>query len=302
MARNSTKIKDAREDQVFNFFTNLILFCALIIVLYPLYFILIASISDPYMVLRGEVVFFPKGINFDSYEKLLDYKSIWTGYWNSIVYMVVGTACNVVLTVTLAYSLSRNYFCFRKPIMIIVMITMYFSGGMIPTYLLVQNLGLRNSMWALIFVGIISPYNVIIARTFFESTIPRDLEEAAEIDGCSKIRFFMSFALPLSKAIIAVLILYYAMGHWNDYMKGLLYLDKPDMYPLQLVLRGILIETQAISSNTDAADVESIEQAMKLAEALKYATIVVSVLPPLMIYPFVQKYFVKGVMIGSVKG
>lgn len=290
----------SKEDRIFDIVTNIILFIALLLVLYPLYFVFIASFSDPYAVLRGEVLFWPKGITFESYAKIFANEDIWIGYRNSLIYMTVGTGISVLLTIMIAYPLSRSYFFARKYITWILIFTMYFSGGMIPTYLLVNNLGLRNTMWALIIVGCVGVYNIIIARTFFASTISQELEEAAEIDGCSKIWFFISFVIPLSKAIIAVLSLYYAMGYWNDYMKGLLYVDKKELYPLQLVLRGILIETQATAS--DIQDPDSVEEAMKLAEAIKYGTIIVSVIPPLMIYPFIQKHFVKGVMIGSVKG
>lgn len=296
----SNKIKESRDNLMFDIFVYAFLTIALIVVLYPLYFVVIASFSDPYMVLRGDVVWYPKGITFSSYEKIFHNADIWIGYVNSIKYTVVGTLLNVVLTVCLAYPLSRSYFCLRKPFTIIVLITMYFGGGMIPTYILVNKLGLRNTMWSLIFVGAVSAYNVIIARTFFQSNIPNELEEAAEIDGCSKGRFFFNFVPQLSKSIVAVLSLYYAVGHWNDYMKGLLYIDKREMYPLQLILRGILMEGQGLAN--DFADVDEIEAKMKLAESLKYGVIIVAVIPPLLLYPFIQKYFIKGVMVGSLKG
>lgn len=301
VAVKRTKMKKSWDDIVFDVVVYGFLILALLIVLYPLYFVVIASFSDPYMVLRGEVVWYPKGITFESYKKIFQSKDIWSGYINSLKYTVVGTALNVFLTVCLAYPLSRDYFCLRKPITLIIMITMYFGGGMIPTYILVNKLGLRNTMWSLIFVGAVSVYNVIIARTFFQSNIPRELEEAAEIDGCSKLQFFISFVPQLSGAIIAVLVLYYAVAHWNDYMKALLYIDKSDMYPLQLVLRGLLIETQTLASEF-TEDVDQLEAKMKLAESMKYGTIIVAILPPMLLYPFIQKYFVKGVMIGSIKG
>lgn len=296
----SSKIKESRDNLIFDIFVYAFLTIALIVVLYPLYFVVIASFSDPYMVLRGDVVWYPKGITFSSYQKIFQNEDIWIGYANSIKYTVVGTLLNVVLTVFLAYPLSRSYFCLRKPFTIIVLITMYFGGGMIPTYILVNSLGLRNTMWSLIFVGAVSAYNVIIARTFFQSNIPSELEEAAEIDGCTKGRFFFSFVPQLSKSIVAVLSLYYAVGHWNDYMKGLLYIDKREMYPLQLILRGILMEGQGLAN--DFADVDEIEAKLKLAESLKYGVIIVAVIPPLLLYPFIQKYFIKGVMVGSLKG
>lgn len=300
MVNKAAKIKKSRENKLFDAFVYIFLTIAIFVVLYPLYFVIIASISDPFSVLRGDVIWYPKGITLDSYVKIFQNKDIWTGYMNSIIYTVVGTTINVFLTVCLAYPLSRTYFCMRKPFSLIVLITMYFSGGMIPTYILVNNLGLRNTMWSLVFVEAVSAYNVIIARTFFESNIPSELEEAAEIDGCNKLQFFLYFVPQLSKAIMAVLTLYYAVGHWNDYMKALLYVDKKELYPLQLILRGILIETQALAN--DLANIDQLEEKMKLAESMKYGTIIVAVIPPLLLYPLIQKHFVKGVMIGSIKG
>ena len=300
MKRKNGEIRRSRDNLLFDIFVYGFLGIALLVVLYPLYFVVIASFSDPFMVLRGDVTWFPRGITLASYKRIFENEDIWRGYLNSIIYTAAGTTLNVFLTVCLAYPLSRGYFCLRKPISLIVLITMYFSGGMIPTYILVNNLGLRNTMWSLIFVGAVSAYNVIIARTFFQSNIPSELEEAAEIDGSTKLQFFVSFVPQLSKAIIAVLTLYYAVAHWNDYMKALLYIDQSDMYPLQLVLRGILIETQALAN--DLVDVDQLEEKMKMAESMKYGTIIVAIVPPLLIYPFIQKYFVKGVMIGSIKG
>lgn len=298
---NTTKtIKRSREDVIFDTVTTILLLLVFVIVAYPLFFVLIASVSDPYKVLNGEVMLFPKGFNLDAYKRIFQDNTIWRGYWNTILYTVVGTALNVALTMTLAFPLSRKYFSGRKVITAILLITMYFSGGMIPTYLLVKSMGLRDTFWVMIFLGSVSAYNVIIARTFLESNISGELEEAAAIDGCSKGRFFFSMVLPLSKAIIAVLVLYYAVAHWNDYMKGLLYLDSAERYPLQLVIRSILIQTQMVAN--DAADIADIDARMKLAEAMKYGVIIVSCVPTLILYPFVQKHFVKGVMIGSVKG
>lgn len=293
-------IKRSREDLIFDIVTTILLCIVFVIVAYPLFFVVIASVSDPYLVLNGDVMLFPRGLNFDSYKRIFSDSSIWTGYRNTILYTVCGTALNVALTMSLAFPLSRKYFSGRKAITSILLITMYFSGGMIPTYLLVKNMGLRDTFWVMILLGAVSAYNVIIARTFLESNISGELEEAASIDGCSKIRFFFSMVLPLSKAIIAVLVLYYAVAHWNDYMRGLIYLDSAERYPLQLVIRSILISTQAVA--VDSTDIADIDARMKLAEAMKYGVIIVSCLPTLMIYPFVQKHFVKGVMIGSVKG
>ncbi len=293
-------MKRSKEDWIFDIINAFVLGLVFIIVAYPLYFVVIASISDPYAVLNGEVLLFPKGLNVDAYVKIFADKQLWTGYANTIAYTAVGTLINVALTMTVAYPLSRRYFSGRKAITTILLVTMYFSGGMIPTYLLVKDLGLRDTFAVMVLLGAVSVYNVIIARTFLESNITDDLEEAAEIDGCSKIRFFFSMVLPLSKAILAVLVLYYAVAHWNDYMRGLIYLNTADKYPLQLVIRSILIQTQmSIQDSTDIADIDA---RMKLAEAMKYGVIIISTLPTLVLYPFIQKHFVKGVMIGSVKG
>lgn len=300
MKTNPSKIKRSRENLIFDIVTTVILCIIFVIVAYPLYFVIIASISDPYAVLNGEVLLFPKKLTFDSYKRIFEDSQIWRGYANSIAYTAAGTFLNVCLTMSIAFPLSRKYFSGRKVITTILLITMYFSGGMIPTYLLVQNLGLRDTFWVMILLGAVSVYNVIIARTFLESNIPGELEEAASIDGCSKLKFFFTMVLPLSKAIVAVLVLYYAVAHWNDYMRGLIYLDSANRYPLQLVIRSMLVQTQmAVNDSVDIADIDA---RMKLAEAMKYGVIIVSTLPTLVMYPFVQKHFVKGVMIGSVKG
>lgn len=293
-------MKRSKDDIIFDVINTIVLGLVFFIVAYPLYFVVIASVSDPYAVLNGEVLFFPKGLNVDSYVKIFADKQLWVGYANTIAYTFVGTIINVALTMTVAYPLSRRYFSGRKVITTILLITMYFSGGMIPTYLLVKSLGLRDTFAVMVLLGAVSVYNVIIARTFLESNIGDELEEAAEIDGCSKIRFFFSMVLPLSKAIIAVLVLYYAVAHWNDYMRGLIYLNTADKYPLQLVIRSILIQTQMAAQ--DSTDIADIDARMKLAEAMKYGVIIISTLPTLVLYPFIQKHFVKGVMIGSVKG
>lgn len=300
----SNTIKSTTEDKIFDI-VSICFFClVLVVVLYPLYFVVIASISDPYKVLAGEVVLVPKGVTLDAYKEIFKNKEIWVGYKNSILYTVVGTILNISLTMLIAFPLSRKYFSGRKVITIILLITMYFSGGMIPTYLLIKSLHLRNTFWVMIFLGAVSAYNVIIARTFLETNIPPELEEAADIDGCSKTGFFFRFVLPLSKSILAVLVLYYAVAHWNEYMRALIYLDDTSRYPLQLVIRSILMETQAKAVDTAANSGELMDMyyRIKLAEAMKYGIIIISTLPTLLIYPFIQKHFVKGVMIGSVKG
>ncbi len=301
--KSPTAIKNTKEDTIFNIITTILLCIVLLIVAYPIYFVIIASISDPYMVLSGDVTFYPRGITLDSYKEIFKNSQIWTGYKNSMIYTFFGTILNVSLTMLIAFPLSRNYFSGRKFITGILLVTMYFTGGMIPTYLLIQSLNLYNTFWVMIFLGAVSAYNVIIARTFLEANIPLELEEATAIDGCSKLQFFFRFVLPLSKSVIAVLVLYYAIAHWNDYMRGLIYLQDEERYPLQLIIRGILLETQVQNmDNATAEELADMFQRTKLAEAMKYGIIIISTVPTLIIYPFIQKHFVKGVMIGSVKG
>ncbi|MFR8035103.1 MAG: carbohydrate ABC transporter permease [Lachnospiraceae bacterium] len=267
---------------------------------YPMYFCVIASFSDPTKVMLGDVILLPKDITFDGYERMLQDETIWTGYMNTILYVGVGTFLSVLTTMMIAYPLSRKAFAGRKAVTVILLITMYFSGGMIPSYILVGNLGLRDTRFYMMIAGLISVYNVIVARSFLSMNIPQDLQEAAAMDGCSPIRFFIQMVLPLSKAIMAVLMLYYGVGKWNDYMTALIYLSDESKFPLALVLKGILITTTS-GLSYDTADPMLMMERMKMAESMKYGVMIVSTLPIMCLYPFLQKYFVKGVMIGSVK-
>lgn len=267
---------------------------------YPMYFCVIASFSDPTKVMLGDVILLPKDITFDGYERMLQDETIWTGYMNTILYVGVGTFLSVLTTMMIAYPLSRKAFAGRKAVTVILLITMYFSGGMIPSYILVGNLGLRDTRFYMMIAGMISVYNVIVARSFLSMNIPQDLQEAAAMDGCSPIRFFIQMVLPLSKAIMAVLMLYYGVGKWNDYMTALIYLSDESKFPLALVLKGILITTTS-GLSYDTADPMLMMERMKVAESMKYGVMIVSTLPIMCLYPFLQKYFVKGVMIGSVK-
>ena len=295
-----TVVKRSKEDLIFDLLNYIVLGAFLLIVLYPLYFIIIASFSDPSRVLSGDVILLPKDLDFSGYQKIFSDTSIWQGYYNTFVYTILGTVLNVVLTMGLGYPLSRNYFSGKKPIMIFLMITMYFGGGMVPTYLLVKDMGLRNTATIMIVMGAVSVFNVIITRSFLEANIPTELEEAASIDGCSQFKFFFRMVLPLSGSIIAVLILYYGIWHWNDYMTGLIYLDDGEKYPLQLIIRSLLIQTQMEAN--DVASIESLSQRLKVAESIKYGVIIISSLPVLVLYPFLQKHFTKGVLVGAVKG
>ncbi|NOU80802.1 ABC transporter permease subunit [Paenibacillus sp. LMG 31459] len=292
-------IKAPPDDKRFDVIVYLLAAVIIILVLYPLLFVVSASFSDPARVLNGEVWLLPKGVTLEAYSNILHNDKIWTGYRNTLIYTVVGTSVNIMMTLLAAYPLSRPDLPGRKLLMLIVTLTMFFSGGLIPSYLLVKNLGMVDTMWALIIPGAISTYNLIVMRTYFESSIPWELQEAAHIDGCSNWRLLITIILPLSKPIIAVMVLFYAVGHWNSFFNALIYIRSEDRYPLQLVLREILMISQAAS--VDGGNV-GLEDKILLSESIKYAVIIVSSLPVLLMYPFVQKHFVKGVMIGSIKG
>lgn len=287
----------SRADRLFDLFNYAFLTLLLIVILYPLYFIIIASVSDPISVSGGKVWLFPVDFTLEGYQRIMENQTIWVGYKNTLVYMTVGTAVNVAITVTGAYPLSRKDMYGRHLFMFLITFTMFFSGGLIPTYLLVKSLGLMNSMWALILPGAVSVWNLIITRTFFQHNIPDELREAAAMDGCSDFKFFLQVALPLSKSILAVLVLFYGVSHWNSFFSALIYLRDEAQYPLQLVLRNILIQNEVQElMNLDLGASNS------LSESIKYGVIIVASIPVLILYPMVQKYFVKGVMIGSLKG
>ena len=294
----------SKGDIVFGVINYILLLAIMVITIYPLYFIIIASVSNAHSVALGEVWFWPKGFNLNAYIDVFKEKSIWTGYLNTIVYTALGTLINLAVTIPCAYALAKKRLIGRNVIMGIFIFTMYFSGGMVPGYLLVKNLGMLDTIWAMIIPGAVSVYNMIITRTFFASSIPEELYEAAKIDGSSEFRAFFTIALPLSAAIIAVMALYYGVGHWNEYFNALIYMSNQDKFPLQLVLRNILIMNQNINmtQSMTAEQAEYMAQQAQLAEAMKYAVIFIASFPVLAAYPFVQKYFVKGVMIGAVKG
>lgn len=294
------KQKEMLTDRVFNILNNTFLLGSMLLVLYPLVYIVSNSLSSPQAVMAHKVWLFPVDFDLVSYRAVFTNKQIGIGYMNSLIYMAAGTAVSVLLTLLLAYPLSRKEFYGRNVVTKIILFTMLFSGGIIPLYLTVRNLGLYDSRWAIILPNAVTVWNVIIARTFLQDNISDELYEAAMIDGCSDIRFLFSFVFPLSGAIIAVLGLFYAVGQWNKYFDALLYLQNQALYPLQIVLRNILI----INKNTPSMtmDVTAAIRAQGLSETIRYALIVVASLPLLLIYPFVQRFFVKGVMIGSVKG
>lgn len=303
--KTTSLVKDTRADKIFLVFVYFFLAIALLIVLYPLIYIVSASISNPHLVNSGEMWLLPKGVTFEGYRTLLGNSSIWRGYLNTIYYTVLGTSINLLVTLPCAYALSRDDFYGRRAFTNFMLVTMFLSGGLIPSYLLIRSLGMLNTVWALVIPGAVSVYKVVVTRTFFQTTIPREMEEAAIVDGCSDFRLFMQIVLPLSTPIIAVMALFYGVGHWNSFFSALIYLSDKSMYPLQMILREILI-LQDMSSNT-VSNVTSEMASMlyskqQLAEVIKYGVMIVSSLPVIIVYPFLQKYFVKGMMVGSIKG
>ena len=292
--------KMSKSDRLFLFIVYATVILISVIILYPLWFVIIASISDPNLVATGEVLLLPKGITFEGFKYIFRDPRIWSGYYNTIRYTVVGTMLALFITIPAGYALSRTDMMGRGIIMKLLIVTKYFSGGLIPTYLVVDALGLVNTPYVLMILGSFSVFNLILCRTYFLNTMPVELQEAAEIDGCGIFQYFMKIVIPLSKSIIAIMVLYYAVGHWNSFFNGLVYVTDSDLYPLQLILRDILITGQSVDPST--VDPESLELMKQIARTIQYGVIIVSSLPVLVLYPFVQKHFVKGVMIGSVKG
>lgn len=276
--------------------------------LYPLYFTVIASVSDAHDVYTGKVNLWPSGFTMEAYGLVFQNKSIWRGYANTIFYTVAGTLFNLFLTIPTAYALSKKRMFGRTFLMTLFIITMYFGGGMIPTYILFQKLNLINTPWIMIINGGLSVYNVVVTRTYFQNNIPESLFEAARIDGASEFRIFLKLVLPLSAPILAVITLYYAVGHWSSYFSAMIYITDMDLHPLQVVLRRILILNESayqdalLSADATAEMLQSAEKQAHLATTMKYALVFIASAPVLAIYPFIQKYFVKGMMIGSLKG
>jgi putative aldouronate transport system permease protein len=299
--RNSER--RSTEDKVFDAINFIVLTLVFIIVAYPLYFVIISSISDPIKVAGGQITFLPEGINFDGYVKVFEAKEVMRGFMNSVFYTVLGVSINLAVTLPTAYALSRNDFYGRKAISIYYIITMFVSGGLIPTYLVIRQLGMLNTVWALVIPGALSVYNMMVARSFFKVNIPGELLDAARIDGCTDTGFFFRICLPLSGAIIAILALWYGVGHWNSYFSALLYIADREKQTLQLELRYILLQNQQPAGQLLTAEaIEDRRRLEALKEMMKWSLIIVSSLPVLVIYPFIQKHFVKGVTVGSLKG
>ncbi len=291
--------KASVSDRIFGFAILLLSILIFMIILYPLWFIVIASISNSNLVNLGQVKFWPKDIRFYGYQQIIEDTRIWKGYLNTLIYVVAGTALNMVVTMPAAYALSRRGFKARNKVMFYFVFTMFFSGGLVPTYMTISALHLISTKTILILFVAVNTYNLIIARTFIENSIPEDLYEAAILDGCSHFSYFTKVVIPLSKAVNSVLVLYYAVYHWNDYFNALVYNSKQENAPLQIVLREILLLNQAFASGNGGVQGG---YGQSSADQVKYAVIIVSTLPILCVYPFVQKYFEKGVMIGAVKG
>ncbi|OMF24958.1 sugar ABC transporter permease [Paenibacillus sp. FSL H8-0548] len=301
----TSAVKESGRDKVFLICNYIYVFLAFIVVAYPVIYMISASISDPKLVGSGEMWLWPRGITFEGYQRVFQNSSIWTGYGNTILYTVVGTTINLLVTLPAAYALSRKDFVGRNFFMGMFMVTMFFGGGLVPSYLLVKELGMVNTMWAIVIPSAASIWNIIVARTFFQSSIPKELQEAAQIDGCTNIRLFLKIILPLSMPIIAVMALFYGVGNWNSYFSALIYLNDAAKYPLQLVLRQILVLQEMSAQGGGALDASSaaaLNNKAEIASLVKYAVIIVATAPIIAVYPFLQRYFVQGVMIGSVKG
>ena len=288
----------SRGDRITDIISYIVLSIIVLLCLYPVYFVIVASFSHPTAVNSGKMLLWPEGFNLDGYEYVFNDRRIWIGYSNTIIYVVLGTLLGLFACLTGGYALSRKDLPGRKIIMGLYVFTMYFSGGLVPGYLVVKSLGLLNTRAILVILGSVSVYNIILIRTFFQSNLPEELRESAFIDGCGNLRFFVQFALPLSKAIIAVIALYLAVGYWNSYFNALIYATDSQKHPLQLVLRQMLL----IDTGAEVGDPESAAELGRIMQVIKYAIIVVSTLPVMCVYPFLQKYFVQGVMIGSLKG
>ena len=299
--RPAKKVKrdSSWQDRLFGAVVIILSIFVFVVIAYPLWFIIIASISNSNLVNLGKVTIWPKDILFYGYQQIAEDARIWTGYANTILYVVAGTILNMAVTMPAAYALSRRDFKARNKVMFYFVFTMFFSGGLVPLYMTVSSLGLISTKTILIIFVAVNTYNLIIARTFIETSIQEDLYEAAVLDGCSHFNYFVKVVLPLSKAVISVLILYYAVFHWNDFFNALLFNSNSKNAPLQIILREILLLNQAFSSGVGSVQGGYAQGA---ADQVKYAVIIVSTLPILCVYPFIQKYFEKGVMIGAVKG
>lgn len=296
-------MRPGKSDRIFNIIVTLIYTLLFLLIVYPLYFVAIASVSDPAAVMVGKVSLYPQGFSMEGYKKVVEYQPIWTGYVNTLIYTTCYTALSVFITMLAGFSLSKKTLPGRGLIMGFMVFTMFFSGGLIPTFLQISHMGLVGKPIIIVILGSVSVYNIIIARTFIGSNIPNELFEAASIDGCNVRYFFFRIVLPLSPALLAVLTLFNAVGQWNSWFNAMIYLRKPEHMPLQIVLRDLIVSQSTMMSEMGMeSQGDSFAQQALLVESMKYAVIVVATLPIMCLYPFVQKYFVRGVMVGSIKG
>jgi putative aldouronate transport system permease protein len=300
-ARIRRPLANRISDRAFNCVSVVVLSIAVLAILYPLYFIVIASVSDPHAVIGGRVWLLPQGFTLDGYERILGDAAIWRGFANSLLYTTVATAISVSLTLAGGYVLSRRDLPGRRTITFFLVITLFFDGGLIPRYLVVQDLGMLNTMWAVVLPGAVAIWNLIVARSFFEMTLPDELREAAQLDGAGDFRFFFTMAVPLAKSLIILLTMIYTVWNWNAFFEALIYLNDPDKYPLQLVLRNILIQSDIAATGNLTGDLESYAETQRIGELIKYGMIVFSTLPLLAAVPFLQKRFQKGALLGAVK-
>lgn len=291
--------KKSKGDKIFDTTLIVISIIIMIIIAYPLYFVIIASVSQPEAVLGGKVSFLPVGFNIESYKMVLAERKVWIGYRNTLLYTILGTSINLVLTTLAAFALSRKDMPFRTPFTFIISFTMLFGGGMIPVYMVVKGLHLTDTIWAMVIPNAIATYNLLVMKNYFQSSIPDELQEAAAIDGCSHFQTLRKVVLPLSTPIIAVIVLFYAVGHWNAFFNAVLYLRNQELNPLQIVLRDILLQN---SLEAVGGDMTGMYEKVMRGETMKYALIIVASAPVIILYPFVQKYFVKGIMVGAIKG
>jgi putative aldouronate transport system permease protein len=305
MVKKNRIISNSVSDGTFDAVNILINAILLVIFMWPLWFMVVASLSDPYEVNSGNVVLWVKGFSLNGYRELLKYEPIWIGYRNTILYTALGTVINMVMTVLCAYPLSRKEWMARNFWLKFCLITMYFGGGLIPTYLVVKGLGLLDTIWAMMIPGALSFYNALIVRNYFMNSIPVDLFESAKLDGATHGQYLLKVALPLSKPVLSVVALYYAVGHWNDYYTALIYINDRKLIPLQSAMKDLMSSAQVLAAQITPLSSEgmmSVKAKMELAMSLKYTTIIASIIPMLIVYPLVQKHFVKGVMLGAIKG
>ena len=290
------------QDTLFDLIVSLLLAFIICACAYPIWFVLVASFSDPAYVNSGNMLFWPKGFTLLGYRKVFEDSRIWIGYGNTLLYTLGGTALGTLITMMAGYALSRKELPFRNLLMGYFVFTMYFSGGLIPFYMVIKKLSLTNTRTLMVIISTVAVYNIIITRSFLESNLPEELRDAARVDGCGNVRFFAKIVLPLSRAIIAVLVLYIAVAYWDSYFNPMIFLTDRSKYPLAVYLREILLTAGTGAANSVASDAESAQRLQTMVQVIKYGVIVVSTLPIVCVYLFLQKYFMKGVMIGSVKG